>query len=163
MEALRGRLGPGMRVGERTRVAVYRRRVGASLERVWENVLDWEHLPWLHAGSFRSIHCRHAGDWGWRAQVWLEPRGDHADPTKRRSARTVGRCMDPGWGQQNGRRLLRWEGYSRSRFCSVQCRNAAMRKPKPPRPPRKTKRIVPDRQCDWCGVTYAPNIYRPLA
>ena len=33
-------------------VAVYRRRIGASLERVWENVRDWEHLPWLHRQSF---------------------------------------------------------------------------------------------------------------
>ena len=31
-----------------TSVATYRRRIGASLERVWENVHDWEHLPWLH-------------------------------------------------------------------------------------------------------------------
>jgi nitrite reductase/ring-hydroxylating ferredoxin subunit len=60
---------------QRTRVAVYARRVGASLERVWENVLDWEHLPWLHAGSFRQIERRDAGPWGWRARAVLEPRG----------------------------------------------------------------------------------------
>ena len=36
-------------------VARYDRIVGASLERAWENVRDWEHLPWLHNRSFRSI------------------------------------------------------------------------------------------------------------
>ncbi|MDJ0849123.1 MAG: Rieske (2Fe-2S) protein [Myxococcota bacterium] len=53
------------------RVGVYERTVRASLERVWENVLDWEHLPWLHAGSFRAIDCEDAGDWGWRAWIGL--------------------------------------------------------------------------------------------
>ena len=57
-------------------MALYARRVGASIDRVWENVLDWEHLPWLHAGSFRAIEQRDAGPWGWRARVELEPRGD---------------------------------------------------------------------------------------
>ena len=33
----------------------YHRRVGASLDRIWENVFDWEHLAHLHDGSFR--HC----------------------------------------------------------------------------------------------------------
>ncbi|MEM7409849.1 MAG: Rieske (2Fe-2S) protein [Myxococcota bacterium] len=50
-------------------VARYRRRVGASLERVWENVRDWEHLPWLHRDSFKSIALREAGDFGWRARA----------------------------------------------------------------------------------------------
>lgn len=54
-----------------TRVATYRRRLGASLERVWENVRDWEHLPWLHRTSFASIACEDEGAWGWRAQVGL--------------------------------------------------------------------------------------------
>lgn len=52
-----------------TEVAVYRRKVGASLERVWENVLDWEHLPWLHRSSFASIEPVSAGAGGWRARV----------------------------------------------------------------------------------------------
>jgi nitrite reductase/ring-hydroxylating ferredoxin subunit len=56
-------------------LAVYERRVAASEERVWENVLDWEHLPWLHASSFREITCEEAGRWGWRARVAL-PFGD---------------------------------------------------------------------------------------
>ncbi len=58
---------------ERTCVAVYERTVAASLERVWENVRDWEHLPWLHRSSFRSIECVDSGAWGWRARVGLAP------------------------------------------------------------------------------------------
>jgi nitrite reductase/ring-hydroxylating ferredoxin subunit len=58
---------------ELPRVAVYRRGVAASLERVWENVLDWEHLPWLHADSFSRIERLDSGDWGWRARVGLQP------------------------------------------------------------------------------------------
>jgi nitrite reductase/ring-hydroxylating ferredoxin subunit len=54
-----------------TRVAVYPRRVRASEERVWENVRDWEHLPWLHRTSFRSIELEDEGAWGWRARIGL--------------------------------------------------------------------------------------------
>ncbi len=49
--------------------AVYARDVAASLERVWENVHDWEHLPWLHHSEFSDIRLEEAGEWGWRAQV----------------------------------------------------------------------------------------------
>ena len=56
-----------------TRVATYHRVVGASEERVWENVRDWEHLPYLHASSFRSIALEEAGAWGWRARIGLHP------------------------------------------------------------------------------------------
>ncbi len=56
-----------------TRVATYRREIGASVERVWENVRDWEHLPYLHASSFRSIALAEAGEWGWRARIGLYP------------------------------------------------------------------------------------------
>lgn len=45
----------------------YTRDVGASLARAWENVRDWEHLPWLHADSFSQCRLDEAGDWGWRA------------------------------------------------------------------------------------------------
>ena len=63
-------------MAELVSVARYRRRVGASLDRVWENVRDWEHLPWLHRDSFRSIALREAGEFGWRAEVELQdPRG----------------------------------------------------------------------------------------
>lgn len=56
-----------------TSVATYRRTVGASLERVVENVLDWEHLPWLHRASFSSVELVDAGESGWRAEVGLQP------------------------------------------------------------------------------------------
>lgn len=58
------------------RVAVYRRRVAGPLARVWENVRDWEHLPWLHAASFRAIALEAEGDWGWRARIGLPPAPD---------------------------------------------------------------------------------------
>ena len=59
------------------RAAVYEREVGASLERVWENVHDWEHLPWLHAQAFRDIELLDSGAWGWRARVQIPPREAH--------------------------------------------------------------------------------------
>lgn len=43
----------------------------ASEERVWENVHDWEHLPYLHAASFRGIRCARADARGWRALIAL--------------------------------------------------------------------------------------------
>ena len=54
---------------ELTLAAVYERRVGVSLERVWENVHDWEHLPWLHSIAFSAIDLEDSGDWGWRARI----------------------------------------------------------------------------------------------
>jgi hypothetical protein len=52
-------------------VAVYRRVVAASLDRVWENVLDWEHLPYLHYDSFASIRSLECSAQGWRAVVTM--------------------------------------------------------------------------------------------
>ena len=54
---------------ELLRAAVYEREIGAEIARVWENVFDWEHLPWLHDQAFESIELREAGDWGWHADV----------------------------------------------------------------------------------------------
>jgi nitrite reductase/ring-hydroxylating ferredoxin subunit len=54
-----------------TSVAIYRRSLGASIERVWENVRDWEHLPWLHRESFASIALEQEDERGWRAQIGL--------------------------------------------------------------------------------------------
>lgn len=48
---------------------VYEREVLARIESVWENVFDWEHLPWLHSQAFSSIELRASGDWGWHADV----------------------------------------------------------------------------------------------
>ena len=50
-------------------VGSYRRVLPVSLERMYENTLDWEHLPYLHESSFGSIECLDAGPWGWRARV----------------------------------------------------------------------------------------------
>ncbi|MGB3809862.1 MAG: Rieske 2Fe-2S domain-containing protein [Parvibaculum sp.] len=47
--------------------ASYSRDIAASLARAWENVRDWEHLPWLHADSFSACRLDDEGDWGWRA------------------------------------------------------------------------------------------------
>jgi nitrite reductase/ring-hydroxylating ferredoxin subunit len=58
------------------RVADYRREIAGSLALAWDNVLDWEHLPWLHRASFSAIEKRDAGAWGWRARVGLVPRGE---------------------------------------------------------------------------------------
>jgi nitrite reductase/ring-hydroxylating ferredoxin subunit len=83
-------------------VAVYRRAIGASLERVWENVLDWEHLPWLHSGSFSSIRCLDSGQWGWRAEVQYpgsDVRSNIALSTDLDAGRYVTRVLDgPGSG-----------------------------------------------------------------
>lgn len=54
-----------------TRGAVYERMVEAGVDAVWENVFDWEHLPWLHAQAFSSIELRASGDWGWHADVGM--------------------------------------------------------------------------------------------
>jgi nitrite reductase/ring-hydroxylating ferredoxin subunit len=50
-------------------VGTYRRVLPVSLERMYENTLDWEHLPHVHASSFAAIECESAGPWGWRARV----------------------------------------------------------------------------------------------
>lgn len=50
-------------------VGPYLRVINASLERVWENVLDWEHLPHLHADSFAAIRLVHSSGDSWRALV----------------------------------------------------------------------------------------------
>ncbi len=56
-------------------VGTYRRVLPVSLERLYENALDWEHLPWVHRSSFTAIDCLDAGPWGWRART-TSSRGD---------------------------------------------------------------------------------------
>ena len=51
----------------------YRRELPVSIERLYENAIDWEHLPYLHRGSFAQIECIDAGAWGFRARVWPRP------------------------------------------------------------------------------------------
>ena len=50
-------------------LGTYTRTLPVSLERMYENALDWEHLPYLHDSSFTAIDCVDAGGWGWRARV----------------------------------------------------------------------------------------------
>jgi hypothetical protein len=52
-------------------IAVYDRTVSASLERVWENVLDWEHLPWLHDTTFGHVRLLDCTPAGFRAETSL--------------------------------------------------------------------------------------------
>jgi len=56
-----------------SQVATYRRRVRASPSRIWENVLDWEHLPWLHRSTFCDVELIEARRDGWRASAGLQP------------------------------------------------------------------------------------------
>ena len=50
-------------------VGTYTRSLPVSLTRMYENALDWAHLPHLHGSSFQSIDCEDSGGWGWRAKV----------------------------------------------------------------------------------------------
>ncbi len=54
-----------------TLVATYRRTIHASLERIWENVRDWEHLPWLHRSSFSSIRLLERTPDSWQARITM--------------------------------------------------------------------------------------------
>ena len=49
--------------------AVYDRPIAASVARIWENVLDWEHLPWLHRTSFSAVRLLEQSAEGWRARL----------------------------------------------------------------------------------------------
>ncbi len=50
---------------------IYRREVEASLDRIWENVFDWQHLDHLHESSFAQCRLIAKGKWGWRARLTL--------------------------------------------------------------------------------------------
>ena len=52
-------------------VGRYVRDLGASIARLYENALDWEHLPHVHAGSFAAIRLIAADVAGWRAEAAL--------------------------------------------------------------------------------------------
>ncbi|MBT5051643.1 MAG: Rieske (2Fe-2S) protein [Gammaproteobacteria bacterium] len=60
-------------------VGSYQRRMAVSLDRMYENALDWAHLPFLHQGSFASIELIDAGDWGWRAALVSAHASEQAD------------------------------------------------------------------------------------
>jgi nitrite reductase/ring-hydroxylating ferredoxin subunit len=53
--------------------ATYRREIGASVDRIFENVFDWEHLPALHDTYFTAIDRLDGGDWGWRVRLSRPP------------------------------------------------------------------------------------------
>ena len=102
-----------MPVGESEpmRVGTHRREVRAALARVWENVLDWEHLPWLHAFAFSGIDLVDRGAWGWRARVGLAPAQPRREillelRTERDAGRYVARTLEgPGAGTEIWTRL----------------------------------------------------------
>ena len=48
---------------------IYTRRVGASVSRIRENVLDWEHLPALHGSSFAACDLIDTDADGWRVRI----------------------------------------------------------------------------------------------
>jgi nitrite reductase/ring-hydroxylating ferredoxin subunit len=57
-------------------IATYHRAMPVSLERLYENAIDWAHLPYLHSSTFVRINCLEAGEWGFRAQIWQRARKD---------------------------------------------------------------------------------------
>ena len=57
-------------------IGTYRRQLPVSVERLYENAIDWAHLPYLHSSTFRHIECLEAGDWGFRARIWQRSRED---------------------------------------------------------------------------------------
>jgi nitrite reductase/ring-hydroxylating ferredoxin subunit len=64
-------------------VGSYKRRMKVSLDRMYENALDWEHLPFLHGGSFSHIELLEVGDTHWRARVGVGPKtSETIDPAK---------------------------------------------------------------------------------
>jgi nitrite reductase/ring-hydroxylating ferredoxin subunit len=53
--------------------ATYKREVNAGIERIWENVLDWEHLPHLHELYFDHVALIEIGPRGWRVELTKTP------------------------------------------------------------------------------------------
>jgi len=59
-----------LRVAPSLELAVtWRREVRAGIERIWENVFDWEHLPVLHEMYFNAAALIEIGDWGWQVAL----------------------------------------------------------------------------------------------
>lgn len=69
----------------------YRRRVNASLERIWENVFDWEHLAHLHDGSFSDCVLVDSGRWGWWVDLTIK--GGTPQRIELRANRAAGRYV----------------------------------------------------------------------
>jgi nitrite reductase/ring-hydroxylating ferredoxin subunit len=82
-------------------VGHYDRIVGASIERAWENVRDWEHLPWLHRSSFRTIELIEQSRHGWRARIGLHPSSEIVLELVISGDRYVSRTLEgPGAGDE---------------------------------------------------------------
>jgi len=63
-----------LRVAPSLELAVtYRREVDAGIERIWENVFDWEHLPVLHEMYFNAVELLDIGCWGWQVALTKSP------------------------------------------------------------------------------------------
>ena len=54
-------------------VLTWTREIRAGIERIWENVFDWEHLPVLHELYFNAVELIEIGDWGWRVVLTKNP------------------------------------------------------------------------------------------
>ena len=54
-------------------VVTCRREVRAGIERIWENVFDWEHLPVLHDMYFDKVELLEIGTEGWRVALTKQP------------------------------------------------------------------------------------------
>jgi nitrite reductase/ring-hydroxylating ferredoxin subunit len=53
--------------------ATYTREVRAGIDRIWENVLDWEHLPALHEIYFNHVALIEIDSSGWRVELTKRP------------------------------------------------------------------------------------------
>ena len=51
-------------------IGTYRRELPVSLERMYENTIDWAHLPYLHRSSFARIECVRSDESGFQARIW---------------------------------------------------------------------------------------------
>ena len=103
---------PADGAGDLTRVATYERSLPVGMARVWENVFDWEHLPWLHRTSFLDIEALDSGAHGWRARVGLPPAARRQEieielRVEREAGRYVTRTLaGPGSGGEIWTRLF---------------------------------------------------------
>jgi nitrite reductase/ring-hydroxylating ferredoxin subunit len=66
---MRRKLTPADDSSEIALAATYARDIRAGIERIWENVLDWEHLPALHETYFDHVALIEIGSWGWRVEL----------------------------------------------------------------------------------------------
>lgn len=71
---------------------IYTRTVEASLDRIWENVFDWEHLAHLHESSFASCELIEKNRSGWRVALTLNG-GQASQVIELRADRAAGRYV----------------------------------------------------------------------